>query len=363
MAILLFVFCKPASAQDSVVYKPMPWQVSLVPGISTHGRADRQTVNVVSLSLVGGVESGLRGAELGGVFNLDLHNVGYAQVAGIFNYVGGKLRGVQAAGLANVGLAAVRGVQAAGLSNLNYGVVAGVQVAGLANLTHGSVLGAQVAGLTNISRDTVRGVQIAGLANLSHTAVRGAQVAGLYNYAHRLKGVQIGIVNVADSSSGYSIGLVNIVRRNGLRQISVWEEDVTGVSVGFKSGTSRLYGILMVGGDDWDLIRTYSAGSGLGTNMPLGGALSFTAEAVEQEVFDDRWKYLGEIVRFKPSLTLRISPHASIFAGPTFNLYSAASRLPLGAHASDIPGNPWPANTWGKKTAVWAGGTVGLNLF
>lgn len=347
MATLLFLFCKPASAQDSVVYKPMPWQVSLVPGISTHGRADRQTVNVVSLSVVGGVESGLRGAELGGVFNLDLHNVGYAQMAGVFNYVGGKVRGVQAAGVLNIVGDSVRGVQIAGLSNVGQGCVRGVQVAGL----------------TNIGRDTIRGVQIAGLANLSRTAIRGVQVAGLYNYAHRLKGVQVGIVNVADSSSGYSIGLVNIVRRNGLRQVSVWEEDVTGISVGFKSGTSRLYGILMVGGDDWDLTRTYSAGAGLGTNMPLGGALSFTAEAVEQEVFDDRWKYLGEIIRFKPSLTLRISPHASLFAGPTFNLYSAASPLPLGAHVSDIPGKTWPTNTWGKQTAVWAGATVGLNFF
>lgn len=329
----LFFLLHTASAQvgDSVTFKPLPWQVSLFPGISTHGRADRQMVNHLSLNLIGGTESGLDGVELGGVFNLDAHDVRYIQCAGLLNRVGGKVKGVQAAGLLNLVRDSVSGVQAAGLANLNRGPVSGVQAAGLLNLSHGPV--------------------------------NGVQVAGLYNYTRRLHGVQIGLINVADTSSGYSIGLVNIVHKNGIRQVSVSEEDVTGVSVAFKSGTTRLYGILLAGANDWSLIRNYSAGSGIGTRIPLGSQWSFNGEVVHQELFSDRWKFLGEIVRGKPSLGFKISPHAILSAGPTFNLYTTPSKLPAGHLLTDIPGSGWPTTTWGKQTAVWIGGSVGLSFF
>ncbi|TDW97418.1 hypothetical protein [Dinghuibacter silviterrae] len=348
ISIFFFFLCAlSVHAQDSVAFKPLPWQVSVFPGISTHGRADRQTVNHISLNLAGGVERGLDGVELGGVFNIDLRSIRYVQAAGVFNYVGDSVRGVQAAGLANIAGGPVRGLQAAGLLNLARRPLKGLQAAGLANA----------------DGDSVRGTQVAGLANLTRGTVHGAQVAGFYNQARHLKGVQIGIVNVADTSSGYSVGLVNIVHKNGFRQISVWEEDVTGISVGFKSGTSRLYGILLAGFDDWSTTKTYAAGAGIGTRWPLGRQWIFSGELIQQQVFSDSWKYLGEVVRGKPSLAFRLTPHASLSAGPTVNLYTASSNLPAGAHVSDIPGGGWPSRTWGKQTVVWVGAAVGLNFW
>jgi hypothetical protein len=353
-------------AQDSVVFKPLPWQVSIVPGISTHGRADRRIVNHMSLNLAGGVERGLDGAEIGGAFNIDLRSVRYAQVAGFANYVGDSVRGAQVAGGLNIAGGPLRGVQVTGGVNLAHGPVQGVQVAGLVNLAGGPFCGAAVAGGAHLARgagDSVHGVQIAGLANLTRGTVHGAQVAGLFNRARHLKGVQVGLVNVADTSDGYSIGLVNIVRKNGFRQVSVWEEDVTGISVGFKSGRPHLYGILLAGFDDWSATKTYSAGSGIGTQWQLGNQWSFSGEVIHQELFNDRWKFLGEIVRGKPSLSFRLTPHASLSAGPTFNLYSAPSKLPVGAHVSDIPGSGWPSSAWGHHTVAWVGGAVGLNFW
>lgn len=344
--IFLLMLAQRATAQDSVTYKPLPWQVSILPGVSTHGRADRQIVNHFTLSLIGGREAGLQGMALAGAFNIDAHGVGYIQVAGVFNTVGG----------------AATGVQLAGLLNRTHDSLRGVQVAGLLNLTGDSVRGAQLAGLANISHKDVYGAQLAGLYNQAAT-VRGVQMSGLVNRARRVHGAQIGLINIADTSDGYTVGLVNIVGKNGIRQVSVSTADVTGVTVAFKSGTRRLYGIIQAGAQDWSGVHNYSAGAGVGTQLDLGPQWTFNGEVVNSQVFTDSWKFLGEIVRGQPSIGFRISPHAILSAGPTFNLYAAPTKLPSGTHVSDIPGTGWPSNEWGKHTEVWLGGAVGLSFF
>lgn len=346
LAFFALLFAQRASAQDSVTYKPLPLQFSIVPGISSHGRADRQIVNHFSLNLVGGREAGLQGMALAGAFNIDAHDAGYIQVAGLFNTVGGAATGVQLAGVLNRTRDSVRGVQ----------------VAGLVNLAGDSVRGAQLAGLANVSRHNVYGAQLAGLYNQA-VLVRGVQMSGLVNRATRVHGAQIGLVNIADTSDGYTVGLVNIVRKNGFRQVSVSTADVTGVAVAFKSGTRRLYGIIQAGAQDWSGLHNYSAGVGLGTQIDLGSQWTFNGEVVHQQVFTDSWKFLGEIVRGQPTIGFRISPHAILAAGPTLNLYAAPAKLPSGSHVSDIPGTGWPSNGWGKHTEVWLGGAVGLSFF
>ena len=78
-----------------------PFQVSLVPGLSSHGKMSGQVVNNFSLNVFGGYTAGTNGVEIGGLFNIDKKEVKYFQAAGIFNVVGGKVDGFQVAGITN----------------------------------------------------------------------------------------------------------------------------------------------------------------------------------------------------------------------------------------------------------------------
>src|SRR6476619_2282468 len=78
-----------------------PFQVSLTPGLSSHGKMSGQVVNNFSLNVFGGYTAGTNGVEIGGLFNIDKKEVRYFQAAGIFNVVGGKVDGFQVAGVNN----------------------------------------------------------------------------------------------------------------------------------------------------------------------------------------------------------------------------------------------------------------------
>ncbi|MDR1416523.1 MAG: hypothetical protein LBJ57_03770, partial [Prevotellaceae bacterium] len=65
----------------------------------------------------------------------------------------------------------VRGVELGGVLNINRRCMSGVQLAGVSNLSVGSVTGVQMAGVANLAaRDTVA-TQMAGVANIAQSAV------------------------------------------------------------------------------------------------------------------------------------------------------------------------------------------------
>lgn len=124
-------------------------QVSFVPGIGTAGRKNTMYNTNLSLNVLGGINRGVNGIELGGIFNINRENVNGLQISGVSNIVNGNFNGVQ--------------------------------------LTQ----------VYNHIGDTLQGVQL----------------SSAINYARVVKGVQVGIVNIADSSAGVSIGLINIVKK------------------------------------------------------------------------------------------------------------------------------------------------------
>src|SRR6188768_3445927 len=129
-----------------------PFQISLVPGVSTHGQMNSQVINNFSLNVFGGYTAGTNGFEIGGLFNIDQKDVKYFQAAGLFNSVGGALTGFQAAGI----------------NNIVQDNVYGFQAAGIYNHVSDSVKGFQAAGIGNFSKEKASGVQIAGVANISN---------------------------------------------------------------------------------------------------------------------------------------------------------------------------------------------------
>jgi hypothetical protein len=289
------------------------FQVSLTPGLSTHGKLSAQVVNTFSVNMIGGYTAGVNGVELGGAFNINKKDVKYMQAAGLLNITGGSVTGAQLAGLHNHVIKDVTGMQASGFSNIVKGHVTGAQLAGFhshvlngiegmqasgfsnfvkgnvtgvqmsaiynhvsgsltglqvsnfSNFIKGNLIGAQIGNVMNVCYDSVfgmqaasmlnfahkqlSGVQIAGIGNFANREMNGAQFAGIFNYAKKLRGVQLGLINIADTSDGYSIGLINIVFK-GYHKITFSTNEVMRFNAAFKTGNSKLYSILLVGLDE-----------------------------------------------------------------------------------------------------------------
>ncbi|HMG09057.1 MAG TPA: hypothetical protein VK609_11135, partial [Mucilaginibacter sp.] len=75
-----------------------PYQISLIPGLSSHGMYNSQIIDHLSLNLLGGYTAGVKGIEAAGIFNINRKDVSFFQMAGVFNVVGGSVHGIQMAG-------------------------------------------------------------------------------------------------------------------------------------------------------------------------------------------------------------------------------------------------------------------------
>jgi hypothetical protein len=176
------------------------------------------TVVDYSLNVIGGFNGGVRKAEIGGFFNIDVDSVRYFQAAGFLNAVGGYQSGVQLSGFANLNNDGFYGVQSAGFINTVRKDFVGVQAAGFGNMTIGKFEGIQAASFYNIKGDSGRVVQLAGFANYSGKNTVGVQASGFVNYAAKnFIGTQIaGFVNYAakDFSGPQVAGFVNYAGNN-----------------------------------------------------------------------------------------------------------------------------------------------------
>ena len=268
---------KIQSINLSKFFTVRPIQGSIVPGLSTNGKLNSQVINNFSFNMFGGYSGGVDGFEIAGLFNIDKKDVQYVQLGGLFNSVGGSVRGVQLAGLSNAVLDSLRGVQLGGITNYVRKNFSGWQLGGIYNHAGGNMKGAQMAGITNFTNHKTRGVQIAGIANISSRQVNGVQIAGIFNYTRRLKGVQIGLINVTDSSTGYSIGLINIVFK-GYHKLSLSSNEVLHVNAAFKTGSSKLYSILLAGANADTNNKAFSFGYGLGSEFSLRRRFAINTE-------------------------------------------------------------------------------------
>jgi len=345
------------SRNISRFFVSLPYQASLTPGLSTHGKMSTQVSNKFSLNIMGGYTAGVNGAELAGGFNISKKDVRYVQIAGIFNVVAGHVEGVQMAGLYNQVLDSLRGVQISGLGNqinkslsgvqvaglLNRisGTTHGVQISGLGNIAKNQVKGGQVSGLLNVSeryikgfqvtgginfaKEAISGVQVAGLGNAARKEMKGFQLAGAYNYAKNLKGVQFGVVNIADSSSGYSIGLINIVKK-GKGAFSIFANEMLPVNLDWKSGNRKLYSIFTVGSGIGPDDKAYTFGFGFGKEFVLNKNLRLSTEFINQNFYLGQWEDLPVLYRFQTALQLKLGKRISLFAGPSFSVFRVEQK-------------------------------------
>lgn len=306
-------------------------QVSLVPWVGTNGMLSGQVTNAYSFNLIGGYSAGLRGEELGGVFNIDKKDVHGGQVAGAVNLVGGTVHGVQAAGIINYVIDSLKGLQ----------------MAGLINVVKGNVEGVQVAGYLNVCKDTLRGVQVSLFDNL----------------AHRLEGVQIGLINKADSSFGYSIGLISLVKYGGVHRLSFSMDAVTGITAEYTGGNQKLNSILLVGYNPWSSDRLFSYGYGIGRDFTWKGRWGIYGEVSVEELLNDHWTRAGTVNRIRPVLTFRAAPKIHLFAGPSFSLSTWSNARYNNNQVLDVVGKRlWP-DFRSQRTDGWIGLCAGISFF
>lgn len=308
-----------------------PYQISLVPGLSSHGMYNSQVIDNVSLNVIGGYTAGIKGVELGGVFNINRSNVGFVQMAGVFNIVGGNAKGVQGAGIYNqvlnntggVQLAGVankvksfKGMQAAGVTN-TADSAAGVQVAGVYNRAN-KFKGAQFAGLINHTQNG-SGVQMACLANSSKEKV-SVQVAGFANFASKVTGLQFaGLFNVADTSN-YPLAFVNFIK-SGRMSFTISTDQFLFTHIDFHSGGRVLYGIIGGGYKFSDNSAKYALDLGYGAHIVYNAHFAFDAEFGYQVALGDKSRSF-QSSSFKLLPGFKLNHTVQLFAGPSVNFTS-----------------------------------------
>ena len=341
-----------------------PFQVSVVPGLSTHGQLSSQVVNNFSLNIFGGYTAGTNGLEIGGLFNIDQKDVKYFQAAGLFNSVGGQVTGFQVAGINNLVQDNVFGFQASGINNFVTGKMHGFQVAGIYNHVSDSVKGFQAAGIGNFSKEKVSGVQIGGVANISNKEMNGVQIAGVVNYTKKLRGLQIGLINIADTSAGYSIGLINIILK-GYHKLSFSANEVENVNAAFKTGNSKLYSILKAGINMSDSNKVYSFGYGLGSELSLNKrkTLSINPELSCQYLYLGSWDYTNLLNRFDLNFNIKLGKYVSIFGGPSYSVYVTDQNAGFSGYRFPIPPSSYNTTKFSNKVTGWFGWNAGINFF
>lgn len=314
-----------------------PFQVSMTPGLSTHGLFNSQVVNKFSLNIIGGYTAGVNGTEIAGAFNVNQFNMHGLQFAGLFNVVGGDVKGVQAAGISNVGLNKLAGVQFAGGWNSVDTALSGIQLTGGINRVNYAPKNLQFAGVMNLAKDEI-----------------GSQLAGGLNVAEKVHGVQFAVINVADSSD-YPIGVFNWIR-NGSRQLSVGIDESRFMNLNFKSGGRVLYSVLGIGAYLSDHNVKYGIEAGIGAHLWRKTAFTLSTELVHRTHFDKDFKYIDpnrSSLRLVPAINL--SRHLQVYAAPSLTYAEAVDPM------SEAKGKVW--RFWGadrKRNTLHGGGTIGL---
>jgi hypothetical protein len=315
------------NSANLVVHTIRPFQVSIVPYISTNWKVTGSITNRFSLNVLAGYTGGLKGFEFGGLLNITRNDINGVQVGGLGNIVGGKGNGWQ--------------------------------VSGLLNLTLKDVKKLQIAGLVNYGRN-VDGLQIAGLVNIAGNHNDGVQIAGLFNYATIVNGLQLGIINVSNTvERGIPIGLFSYVQK-GYHLFEISGNEIFYGNVAFKSGTTRFYNMVGAGiGSDYKLNFYY----GIGTIFTLKKKWSMNIDASAGFVYHPTDTiYHGLLLKFNPALEYRIAKHFAVFIGPAYNFFLFPKGEPSATSRGLSTYDFYFKSTENASIQMWIGGVIGVRF-
>ncbi len=311
--------------------RTVPFVFELAPRFGTAGFESHLGVRGFALDVLGSELDSLTGGSIGAVSVLHGDLTG-ASLEALTSVVGGELHGVQIGTVNAAG--SVDGAQL-GLVNYAGDHAFGAQI-GAANWVRGRQRGIQWAGLFNVvegrSADGQLGSQIATFYNRAAQGQKGVQFA-LVNSSDRLTGWQWGLVNVGGTVRGLQLGLVNIAARvehgevigllniigNGYHTFEVWTDDVSPLSIGFKTGGEHIYSLFAFGFDPSGEQSHFTYGLGLGGHIPVkrfSMDIDLLASALEGDA-KQIFTALPHGVSLRPRLSLGIdvSPNLTLFGG------------------------------------------------
>lgn len=343
------------TASGAPIKNKKPAQFSFVYPLGTDWIYSADNQYGFSVNLIGGFTGSVHGGELATVFNINKYNVKGFQLAGAFNMAGVSsyhepssavqiatafnfMKNGRAAQIAaGVNIADTGYFQAA--AGVNVARLSRAQIAAGANATDNGAFqasvgvnaagtsAAQLAAGVNVTKKGK--FQMAAGVNVAETSK--CQIAAGVNVTKK-GGFQLGVVNVRDTADGVSLGIINIIAKGGVMEAGVEGGEFIHAAATFRSGTQRLYSIVLVGGnfDDEFLATGFGLGTAfrftnwLGLNLELmyyGLYNPSTGEKITtQDAFpEEEWRHKG-LAQFRPVLNFRIAKHCKLFAGPAFNL-------------------------------------------
>ncbi len=357
-----------------------PAQVSVVPGLSTNGINAGSFYQNFSFNLLGGLNGGVKGLELGGIININKQFAKGTQMAGVANWVGGETAGVQMAGVLNRAGGASRTWQMAGVANLNKGSIRNSQWAGVLNVAGANSKGAQLSGVANLVKGNMSGFQAAGVVNIATGEIKGTQLSGIVNQAKQVRGAQVGVINLAGSSkvqvgviniadsANATFGLINIVRQNGYYRGEVWASETFLANAAFKMGTRKLYTLLAAGWRQKDNTYHLGYGIGFGSEFLTREKTALSLDLITYQLSEDKfWTSEGpnNIHQARLTWARRISGNTAFLLGGTFNVLHSTYRAneTEGKIGMDIA--PWDVYSKVQRNrliALWPGVQVGFRF-
>ncbi|GJM63170.1 hypothetical protein [Persicobacter diffluens] len=230
------------AASDTLIYSP--FQVGLLPALSSNFLKNAQSINGASFNLLAGYAAGVQGIEMGGIANIDRFDMRGAQLAGVTNIIGGSVEGIQMAGIFNHSKGYISGAQMAGVTNIAHKEMAGIQMAGINNVHQGRITGLQMAGVSNVLTSGGKGLQVAGISNMTKGEYLGVQLSAVLNRSKdKMKGWQVaGLINVvADSLEGFQLAALSNINKKYLNgsQVSALNNTNRGNMMGFQFSLSN----------------------------------------------------------------------------------------------------------------------------
>jgi hypothetical protein len=385
----------------------VPFEFSVVPGLTTRGGSNGKALNNLALGFVATRSGRLDGLAmaLGGTWvdgtasgmQLSLAanyaggdasaaqlalgvNVAAASLSGIqsslgLNFLRGELTGAQLTSGANLAGGNVHGLQGAvGFNLANRGLV-GAQLATGVNLARGSVRGLQGAAGLNVASGDMVGLQASsGINYAAHLEgaqlsllnvggdITGAQV-GLLNIARKAKGLQLGLLNVASESEGTPIGLLSIAG-NGQFHVQAWASDVALSNVALKVGGKYVHTLFAFGfqPDRDGRQRRFNVGLGFGGHIPMERFfldIDVIGSSLHAErLFTSSDDFLGQL---RLVGGFHVARRFAIIAGVTGNTLvsgdgEAWSDLGTGSRVE------WERRAGDTRVRVWPGVLLGIQL-
>ncbi|OHX67465.1 LA_2272 family surface repeat-containing protein [Flammeovirga pacifica] len=335
---------------DSTQTNQFKGQVSFLYPLGTNGLNTNMN-NDVSFNILWGINSGVNYFELGGIANVNKGDVNGFQIAGITNVTTGENNGFIIAGI----------------TNFTHKSLDGMQIAGINNFVKEDASGAQISGISNVVNQNMNGAQI-GLTNTTRNKITGAQI-GLINHADSLVGTQIGLINVVSANAdGTPIGLINVVK-NGYYAIEVGAGETVWGNVSFKMGTKKFYTIFKGGYSQFENKNVNTFGLGFGTMHDLSKHVSLALDlSANQIIYDNNFDTNSLNILSKADLNVQfhITKNLSIFAGPSFNVYTVDQKVNGNEQAGSlqIPEHAFydETNNQEIRTTLWIGGQAGINI-